>query len=86
MALSRTRIFEKLGFSDHEEKVYLCLLKNGSASIRQVAADTGVNRGTVYEALKQLVSKGQARLAQGLWVVIFPEGTRMRPHQQGKYQ
>jgi 1-acyl-sn-glycerol-3-phosphate acyltransferase len=24
-------------------------------------------------------------LAQGLWVVIFPEGTRMRPHQQGKY-
>ena len=44
-----------------------------------------INRTSGREALKQLVSKGQARLAQGLWVVIFPEGTRMRPHQQGKY-
>jgi len=44
-----------------------------------------INRASGREALKQLVSKGQDRLAQGLWVVIFPEGTRMRPHQQGKY-
>lgn len=44
-----------------------------------------INRASGREALKQLVSKGQARLAQGLWVVIFPEGTRMRPHQEGKY-
>ena len=44
-----------------------------------------INRASGREALKQLVSKGQARLAQGFWVVIFPEGTRMRPHQQGKY-
>jgi len=44
-----------------------------------------INRASGRQALKQLVSKGQARLAQGLWVVIFPEGTRMRPHQQGKY-
>jgi sugar-specific transcriptional regulator TrmB len=51
-------LFEKLGFSDHEEKVYLYLLKNGAASIRQVAGDTGVNRGTVYEALKGLCDRG----------------------------
>ena len=44
-----------------------------------------INRASGREALKQLVSKGRARLAQGLWVVIFPEGTRMRPYQQGKY-
>lgn len=44
-----------------------------------------INRASGREALKQLVSKGQARLEQGLWVVIFPEGTRMRPYQQGKY-
>ncbi len=44
-----------------------------------------INRASGREALKQLVSKGQARLAQGLSVVIFPEGTRMRPYQQGKY-
>jgi sugar-specific transcriptional regulator TrmB len=51
-------IFKKLGFSDNEEKVYLHLLKNGAASIRQIAGDTGINRGTVYEALKELVTRG----------------------------
>lgn len=44
-----------------------------------------INRASGREALKQLVSKGQARLAQGLWVVIFPEGTRIAPNQRGKY-
>ena len=52
------KIFEKLGFSENEEKVYVHLLKNGGASIRQVAGDTGINRGTVYEALKMLTDRG----------------------------
>jgi sugar-specific transcriptional regulator TrmB len=51
-------IFEKLGFSANEESVYLHLLKNGSSSIRQIAGDTGINRGTVYEALKELADRG----------------------------
>lgn len=52
------KIFEQLDFSDNEERVYLHLLKNGSGSIRQIAADTGINRGTVYEALKTLTDRG----------------------------
>ncbi len=52
------KIFEKLGFSDNEERVYVHLLKNGGASIRQIAGDTGINRGTVYEALKALSDHG----------------------------
>lgn len=52
------QIFEKLGFSVNEEKVYVHLLKNGAASIRQIAGDTGINRGTVYEALKALSDHG----------------------------
>jgi HTH-type transcriptional regulator, sugar sensing transcriptional regulator len=52
------KIFEKLGFADNEEKVYVHLLKNGGASIRQIAGDTGINRGTVYEALKALADRG----------------------------
>lgn len=51
-------IFEKLGFSVNEEKVYVHLLKGGAASIRQIAGDTGINRGTVYEALKALCDRG----------------------------
>lgn len=52
------QLFEKLGFSTTEEKVYLHLLKSGAASIRQIAGDTGINRGTVYEALKELCDRG----------------------------
>jgi sugar-specific transcriptional regulator TrmB len=58
------QLFEKLGFSPNEEAVYLHLLKNGSGSIRQIAGDTGINRGTVYEALKELCDQGLASRSQ----------------------
>ena len=37
------------------------------------------------EALRKLVAKGKDRLNKGLWVVIFPEGTRKSPGERGKY-
>lgn len=44
-----------------------------------------INRSAGREALKQLVKHGKDRLARGLWVVIFPEGTRIAPGEKGKY-
>lgn len=44
-----------------------------------------INRSAGREALKQLVSHGKDRLARGLWVVIFPEGTRIAPGERSKY-
>lgn len=44
-----------------------------------------INRSAGREALKQLVSLGRQRLAAGLWVVVFPEGTRIAPKQHGKF-
>ncbi|HNU66691.1 MAG TPA: lysophospholipid acyltransferase family protein [Methylotenera sp.] len=44
-----------------------------------------INRSGGREALKQLVKHGKDRLARGLWVVIFPEGTRVAPGARGKY-
>jgi 1-acyl-sn-glycerol-3-phosphate acyltransferase len=44
-----------------------------------------INRSAGREALKQLVTHGKDRLARGLWVVIFPEGTRIAPGKRGKY-
>ncbi|MDX8401938.1 MAG: lysophospholipid acyltransferase family protein [Mariprofundaceae bacterium] len=46
----------------------------------------GIRRGSPREALRQVAHDGAARLKQGLWVVIFPEGTRSQPGQAGKYQ
>ena len=44
-----------------------------------------IDRGAGKEALKQVVEQGKDRLAQGFWVVVFPEGTRVRPGEKGKY-
>ena len=44
-----------------------------------------IDRSAGKEALKQIVAQGKDRLAQGLWVVVFPEGTRMKPGTKGKY-
>lgn len=44
-----------------------------------------IDRSAGREALKKLVENGKDRLARGLWVVIFPEGTRTAPDAKGKY-
>lgn len=44
-----------------------------------------IDRSAGREALKKLVEHGKDRLAKGLWVVIFPEGTRIAPEKRGKY-
>jgi len=36
-----------------------------------------INRGVGHRAVNQVVEQGKARLADGLWVIIFPEGTRV---------
>jgi len=53
----------------------------GLAMTSPVAIDRSAGR----EALKQLVEQGKDRLQRGFWVVIFPEGTRIKPGERGKY-
>jgi 1-acyl-sn-glycerol-3-phosphate acyltransferase len=36
-----------------------------------------INRGAGHRAVTQVVEQGKARLADGLWIIIFPEGTRV---------
>lgn len=50
-----------------------------------MSSPIAIDRSAGREALKKLVSKGQRRLNQGFWVVIFPEGTRKAPGERGKY-
>jgi DNA-binding MarR family transcriptional regulator len=54
-------LFEALGISLKEAKVYLSLMKEGPSSVRQLAAATGMNRGTVYDVLKVLQVNGLVR-------------------------
>jgi 1-acyl-sn-glycerol-3-phosphate acyltransferase len=54
----------------------------GLAAMEPIAID----RGSASKALRQIVDQGCKRLAQGLWVVIFPEGTRTPAGSRQKYQ
>jgi len=44
-----------------------------------------INRSAGKEALKQIVAQGRDRLGKGFWVLIFPEGTRIKPGETGRY-
>jgi 1-acyl-sn-glycerol-3-phosphate acyltransferase len=44
-----------------------------------------IDRGAGREALKQIVKQGRDKLAQGFWVLVFPEGTRVSPGEKGRY-
>ena len=44
-----------------------------------------INRQAGRRAVDQVISQGRQRLDEGLWVMIFPEGTRMPAGQTRKY-
>ena len=53
----------------------------GIRLLRAIAIDRGA-RGS---AVRQVIAQGRERLAEGMWVVVFPEGTRMRPGETRRY-
>ena len=44
-----------------------------------------INRSQGKAALKQIIRQGRDRLRKGLWIIIFPEGTRIDPGKKGRY-
>ena len=54
----------------------------GLAMMSPIAIDRSKGR----TALRQLARLGKERILQGFWVVIFPEGTRVKPGTRRKYQ
>jgi len=45
-----------------------------------------IDRSSPRAALKRLINVGRERLAERIWVVLFPEGTRMPPGEIGRFQ
>lgn len=45
-----------------------------------------IDRANGRAALRDIARRGKERLAQGFWVVIFPEGTRVRVGEKREYQ
>lgn len=51
------------------------------ALLRPIAIDRGSGR----KAIEQVVAQGRDRLQSGIWVVVFPEGTRVAPGTRRRY-
>lgn len=45
-----------------------------------------IDRSAGKDALTQVVEQGRERLKEGLWVVVFPEGTRVAPGATRRYK
>ncbi|HEX4151305.1 MAG TPA: lysophospholipid acyltransferase family protein [Steroidobacteraceae bacterium] len=63
------------------ELLWIPLMGWGLKLLRPIAID----RGAGHRAVNRVIEQGQERLAEGLWVIIFPEGTRVAPGQTRKY-
>ncbi|WP_230375407.1 lysophospholipid acyltransferase family protein [Pseudomonas fulva] len=73
--------FEPLSQVLKRELLYVPFFGWAMAMLRPIA----INRDNPKEALRQVANKGDALLKEGVWVLIFPEGTRVPYGQVGKF-
>ena len=57
-------LLRELDISENEALTYAALLRLESTSIRKIAAETGINRGTTYDCLKRLTTIGLVSVKQ----------------------
>lgn len=65
-----------------KELLYIPFFGWGIALLRMIPIDR--NKGK--DAFAQVVEQGRKRLANGQWIIMFPEGTRSYVGKQGKYK
>lgn len=54
-------------------------------SAYRMLSPIAIDRSAGRAALKKIVEQGRDKLAQGFWVLVFPEGERMAPGEKGRY-
>jgi 1-acyl-sn-glycerol-3-phosphate acyltransferase len=50
-----------------------------------VLQSIAIDRGAAHSAVEQVIEQGRRRLRDGLWIMVFPEGTRMAPGKTRRY-
>jgi len=51
-----------------------------------LASPITIDRQAGHDAMSQLVTQGRERLRQGFWIVVYPEGTRIRAGTRAHYK
>lgn len=75
-------IFPPQTFVVKRELMWVPFFGWGLAVLKPIA----IKRGSGSSAIKQVVRQGIERLKAGIWIVIFPEGTRVPPGQKVRYK
>ena len=70
-----------LVFIMKRELLWIPLFGWGLATLRPIAID----RKNGMRAVRQIMQQGKERLQHDSWVVVFPEGTRVKPGERRKY-
>ena len=65
-----------------KEILYIPFFGWGMALLRMIPID----RSQGKNAFKHVVTQGRRRLADGQWIIMFPEGTRIAVGEKGKYK
>ena len=79
--MAQMLIFPPQSWVLKREIMWIPLVGWGTAVMRPIA----INRSAGHRAVNQVVEQGRKRLAEGLWILLFPEGTRVLPGQTRKY-
>ena len=64
------------------ELLYVPFFGWGMAALQYITIDRKKGR----QAMQQIISQARDRFARGLWVTIYPEGTRLPPGQSTEYK
>lgn len=80
-AYAQLVVFPPQAWVVKRELMWLPVFGWGLAALRPIAIDRGAGRSAVMQVIEQ----GKERLAGGMWVTIFPEGTRVAPGTTKKY-
>jgi 1-acyl-sn-glycerol-3-phosphate acyltransferase len=52
----------------------------------RLASPITIDRRAGTDAMQQIAVQGRERFRQGFWIVLYPEGTRIRPGRRAKYK
>lgn len=80
--LALTIFFPPLAYVAKKELLALPFFGWGFA----LASPITIDRKAGTDAMQQIATQGRARFEQGFWIVIYPEGTRIRAGTRAKYK
>ncbi len=80
-AFAQVVLFPRQAWVLKKELFWVPFFGLGLLALKPIA----INRRAGTSAVKQVIRQGQERLAEGIWITVFPEGTRVAPGTTRKY-